>query len=704
MGLFEHWPYTNFHDLNLNWIVGKVKNIDDNVASAASSAASAAESATASRGSADASAASAESAAGSAESAAGYASDIQESAEQIQLNTERLNNLIIQGTPTEGNAELIDIRVGANGITYPTAGDSVRGQYTELDTKFSVKYSNFEKTINETAMIKYGTITTNVNVGDTVNINQINSNTAWGQIVIPVKAGEWFLLTGTGGDGARLWALLDTDAKLLSKSAASVSLTNYTLTAMQDGYAVFNVLLANTYSLEYHKLIIYDVIDEASYTELNDDWCDGYITTNAPVGTAIPFAYMYSGSYKTQLRRCRTGETYLVTARGGSAPRSWCVIDENYQVLSVGDADTNYEDKVIDITEDGYLIVNALANMPYSLAAKLKKADTKFENAIMPSANEVVESVQYSSSTNLTYSEIISGYDALLAAYPSQITKTSLGLDSSGEYTIYRYDFIPDMPDLYGNNQNIIESYTAAELPVIYMDACIHGGERPCARALLNFMHKVYTSSGNDIFSWLKDHIHFVIIPVVNPYGYVNGVRKNANGVDLNRNFVPFWIKGESSPSSEEYRGANALSEVEAQYVNAILNDIKDKNAMYMSWHTHGNFTAYDKMTCYAFPFFIYGSTNQVIANDLINAITRSGHVNHNLPADSGYIGIMQVANETGMSAYQGAMYGIPSVCPEVMYRYYDGNIGADYSNDVNCMNVEYVLRTTTLMYKYFKN
>ena len=76
--------------------------------------------------------------------------------------------------------------------------------------------------------------------------------------------------------------------------------------------------------------------------------------------------------------------------------------------------------------------------------------------------------------------------------------------------------------------------------PEVRLAAGIHGDETVMTVLQLNLAHELVTSyrqPGNDRLDAIVDGVELHIQPLFNPDGYVRGIRRNANGVDLNRNF-----------------------------------------------------------------------------------------------------------------------------------------------------------------------
>ncbi len=80
-----------------------------------------------------------------------------------------------------------------------------------------------------------------------------------------------------------------------------------------------------------------------------------------------------------------------------------------------------------------------------------------------------------------------------------------------------------------------------------------------------------------------------VVVPVVNPDGYVVRRRKNANGVDINRNFpTSDWV--ESPMRSRHHGGSRPASEPETRAIIALIDRLRPVRILTLHSISHGRF------------------------------------------------------------------------------------------------------------------
>ena len=438
--------------------------------------------------------------------------------------------------------------------------------------------------------------------------------------------------------------------------------------------------------------------NRVKYTELTEWVNKGYIPVS-DVNDYTKFVIKYTTEWSFMVLPVHSGDKFIVSGYGGNNAKLYAFTDRFGKVLKRTEKTNVIQKLVITSPSDGYVIFNVLQSNEHQVI----KFNTNVINEnnkrnlivppYIPSVYNPILSVPNGQTTAMKYEEIMESWNNLQKKYPNYISKTNLGKETSGILDMYRYDFIPEIVPLEASVQDGMNKiYTKNDYPIVIMGACIHGAERPCAKALLNLMTLIANAKDYSILGWLRNNIHFVIIPLENPWGYKNNKRTNVNQVDLNRNFEPYWEKGDNTTENQRYRGTAPLSEKEAQYIDSILKECADKAVCYYSFHTHGVFTSYSMMTNFSSPALFLLNDMQNIGMSVTKMITTSGWTNHNLPEDSGYIGCMEMAYGVAMASYQGAKYNIPSACPEVMYRYYDGGTGEVYNTDLDCMNTEYIL------------
>ena len=194
---------------------------------------------------------------------------------------------------------------------------------------------------------------------------------------------------------------------------------------------------------------------------------------------------------------------------------------------------------------------------------------------------------EYRKKTVTTIPTTMSAFYALYDAFLSQtnVTRNLLGYGSKSDGT--QDTTLPIYEYVIGNPIELENENRISPAPLVLLTSGVHSDEKTSMMALYNFVASLFDSS-NRIATEIRNSMMFRIVPLVNPWGYDhtttnNEGRRNARGVNLNRNFSFNW-----ATNTDTDKGSAAYSELETQALKAWLDEYAPSALFHIDFHNHG--------------------------------------------------------------------------------------------------------------------
>ena len=264
---------------------------------------------------------------------------------------------------TTGDAELMDIRVGAFGSSYSSAGTAVRTQALEVEENIEMITGCVPVKFN-TNGYDYDLHESSVTMSGGVPVGSVNADYKSGYAV--ASPGEIYTINGTGGEYARAYAFIASDGTILEKALPVAVLTKYLVTAPAN--TAFIIVQTTDDRSSYkqlgcvddHNTLIANIKDITGCEPIpvrfyrKDFNLSG---TSANMVNNLPFPTANNTSYTATYCACSAGDTFVINSTGGVTARAYAFIQADGTIISRSRESANLTDYVVHAPENSAFII-----------------------------------------------------------------------------------------------------------------------------------------------------------------------------------------------------------------------------------------------------------------------------------------------------------------------------------------------------------